>query len=84
MRVEQLDKLEVKAQAVRAEGRAPQWVVPAVKVSLAVIDALIAAACFIAAFYLREGEAVVVRLGDGRLAWSAAMIRASEVSTNAV
>ncbi|MGI8997099.1 MAG: sugar transferase [Pyrinomonadaceae bacterium] len=71
MRVEQLDKLEVKAQAVRAEGRAPQWVVPAVKVSLVVFDALIAAACFIAAFYLREGEAVVVRLGDGRLAWSA-------------
>ncbi|HEY1404559.1 MAG TPA: sugar transferase, partial [Pyrinomonadaceae bacterium] len=71
MRAERFDKLRVAASAVRAEGRAPQWVLPSVKVALVAADALIAATAFLAAFYLREGEHVITELSAGRIRWSA-------------
>ncbi|MBA3321626.1 MAG: sugar transferase [Pyrinomonadaceae bacterium] len=71
MRVEPLDNLSVRARAVRAEGRAPQWVVPAVRATLVAIDAVIAGASFLAAFYWREGERIAANVGDGRVTWSA-------------
>src|ERR1051325_6942898 len=43
---------------VRVPGRAPRWIVPAVKVSLVIADALIAVVAFMLAFYVREGTAV--------------------------
>src|ERR1044072_4114197 len=43
---------------VRVPGRAPRWIVPAVKVLLVVADALIAATAFMLAFYVREGVSV--------------------------
>jgi len=43
---------------VRVPGRAPRWIVPAVKVSLVLADALIAATSFMLAFYVREGISV--------------------------
>ncbi|MCA1613506.1 MAG: sugar transferase [Acidobacteria bacterium] len=64
MRVEQLDKLRVRAGAVRAEGRAPQWALPAVKFALVAADAALACACFLAAFRAREGEHVFTRAGS--------------------
>ena len=64
MRVEQLDKLRVRAGAVRAEGRAPQWALPAVKVALVAADAALACACFLAAYWVREGEHVFTRAGS--------------------
>ena len=64
MRVEQLDKLRVRAGAVRAEGRAPQWALPAVKFALVAADAGLACACFLAAFWAREGEHVFTRAGS--------------------
>jgi exopolysaccharide biosynthesis polyprenyl glycosylphosphotransferase len=70
MRVEQLDKLRVRAGAVRAEGRAPQWALPAAKAGLVAADALIAFACFLAAFWLREGERVLAASARGRGGWS--------------
>ncbi|MGI9107708.1 MAG: sugar transferase [Pyrinomonadaceae bacterium] len=70
MRVEHLDKLRVKAGAVRAEARAPQWALPSVKIALVVTDALIAAASFLMAFYVREGEQVIRQLSAGRIEWS--------------
>ncbi len=63
MRVEQLNKLRMRAGAVRAEGRAPQWALPVVKAALVAADALVACACFLAAFWAREGEHVLTRGG---------------------
>ncbi|HEX8129960.1 MAG TPA: sugar transferase [Pyrinomonadaceae bacterium] len=72
MRAERFDRLRVAASAVRAEGRAPQWVLPSVKVALVAADALVATVSFLAAFYLREGEHVVAEWNAaGRIIWSA-------------
>ena len=43
---------------VRVPGRAPRWIVPAVKVSLVVADGLVAALSFMLAFYVRERASV--------------------------
>src|SRR6476661_6839514 len=43
---------------VRVPGRAPRWIVPTVKVSLVIADALIAAIAFMLAFYFREHVSV--------------------------
>ncbi len=51
-------------------GRAPAWVLPAVKAALVTADVCLALGAFLWAFYLREGEAVLMRWGDGHLAWS--------------
>lgn len=53
---------------VRVPGRAPRWIVPAVKVGLIVADALAAALSFMLAFYARELVSVFAT-ADG-LAWS--------------
>src|SRR3712207_4845405 len=71
MLVERFDKLRIEASAVRAEGRAPQWVLPSVKIALVVADALVAVGSFLAAFYLREGEHVITEFRAGRMGWSA-------------
>jgi exopolysaccharide biosynthesis polyprenyl glycosylphosphotransferase len=41
----------------RAENRVPRWVLPAVKISIFLIDAALAFVCFTLAFILREGSA---------------------------
>ncbi|HEX8457561.1 MAG TPA: sugar transferase [Pyrinomonadaceae bacterium] len=72
MRAERVEKLRVEASAVRAEGRAPQWVLPAVKVALVLADAVLAVVSFLAAFYLREGEHIVADWDAAwRIHWSA-------------
>jgi exopolysaccharide biosynthesis polyprenyl glycosylphosphotransferase len=53
---------------VRVPGRAPRWIVPTVKVSLIIADAIAAAASFMLAFYARERTSVLA--ADGSLAWS--------------
>jgi exopolysaccharide biosynthesis polyprenyl glycosylphosphotransferase len=53
---------------VRVPGRAPRWIVPAVKVGLVVTDALAAAISFMLAFYVRERVSVFAP--EGGLAWS--------------
>jgi FlaA1/EpsC-like NDP-sugar epimerase len=53
---------------VRVPGRAPRWIVPAVKVSLVIGDAVASAASFMLAFYAREHVSVFA--ADGSLAWS--------------
>ena len=70
MRVDSLDNLRARARAVRAEARAPEWVIPAVKAALVAADVVAAAACFVAAFYAREGEPVFARGAGGRAGWS--------------
>jgi exopolysaccharide biosynthesis polyprenyl glycosylphosphotransferase len=58
----------IDASVVRVPGRAPRWIVPTVKVSLVVADALAAAVSFMLAFYVREGVAVFS--AGGGLTWS--------------
>jgi exopolysaccharide biosynthesis polyprenyl glycosylphosphotransferase len=58
----------IDASVVRVPGRAPRWIVPTVKVSLVVADAVAAAISFMLAFYTRERGAVFSTAGS--LAWS--------------
>ena len=44
---------------LRAENRVPRWVMPVVKAAVIAADASLTAACFLAAFKLREGSAIV-------------------------
>ncbi|HVG30801.1 MAG TPA: sugar transferase [Pyrinomonadaceae bacterium] len=69
MRAESFDKLLVKARAARAPARAPEWVIPAVKAGLVAADVSVTAACFLAAFYVREGEPVFARAASGGVSW---------------
>ncbi len=63
MRAERIKKSPVDASAVRVPARAPQWIVPTVKALLVVTDFLIAALAFLAAFYLRAGDAIFQNAG---------------------
>lgn len=51
-------------------GRAPRWIVPAVRAGLVIADALAAAFSFILAFTIREGASAFS--AEGRFAWSEA------------
>ncbi|MGH9970808.1 MAG: sugar transferase [Pyrinomonadaceae bacterium] len=70
MRPERIKNPPIAASTVRVPGRAPQWVIPTVKVALVIADALIAAFSFAGAFYLREGQAVIQRTASGGFTWS--------------
>lgn len=67
MRAERQRQRFFDARSVRVPGRAPRWIVPAVKAGLVIADAFAAALSFIFAFTVREG---VSAFADGRLAWS--------------
>jgi len=58
----------IDPSAVRVPGRAPRWIVPAVKVGLVIADALAAAISFMLAFYVREDVSVFTP--SGGFAWS--------------
>jgi exopolysaccharide biosynthesis polyprenyl glycosylphosphotransferase len=68
MRAERVKSQTIPAAAVRVAGRAPQWIMPTVKVALVVADGLIAAFSFMGAFYFREGVSLLNQ-GAGGL-WS--------------
>src|SRR5215475_10253764 len=70
MRAERFKSRTVAASTVRVPARAPHWVIPTVKASLVVADVFIAAFAFVAAFYIRHGEAVFARSSSGSLTWS--------------
>jgi exopolysaccharide biosynthesis polyprenyl glycosylphosphotransferase len=70
MRAERIKNPRVPASTVRVPGRAPQWVIPAVKLTLLVGDALITALSFVGAFYLREGALILERTANGEFHWS--------------
>lgn len=72
MRAEKFDeKRKALLVAARAPARAPRWALPAIKAALLLTDALLAALCFAAAFYLREGLPLAVRSGE-TWEWNAA------------
>lgn len=51
-------KTVTEAKAVRAPARAPRWVMPTLKVLLALTDVVVAAMSFVFAFSLREGVSI--------------------------
>lgn len=59
------------ARSVREPARAPAWIVPSVKTALVFADALLAAASFVLAFYVREGKEIFASTG-GEGFWSSA------------
>jgi exopolysaccharide biosynthesis polyprenyl glycosylphosphotransferase len=59
--------LETRKKAVKAEGRAPRWVMPVTKASIFAIDAALAVLCFVVAFRMRSGDAI---LSSTAWAWS--------------
>jgi exopolysaccharide biosynthesis polyprenyl glycosylphosphotransferase len=71
MRAELFKRRVVEASAVRVPARAPRWIIPAVKASLALSDAAVATASFMTAFYLREGVSVMRDMSGGSFRWSA-------------
>jgi len=68
MRAERERQRFFDARSVRVPGRAPRWIVPAVKVALVIADALAAALSFILAFTIREGVSAFA--AGTRFAWS--------------
>jgi exopolysaccharide biosynthesis polyprenyl glycosylphosphotransferase len=68
LRAERTRQSTIDPSVVRVPGRAPRWIVPAVKVGLVVVDALVAAISFMLAFYVRESISVFA--ADGSLRWS--------------
>ncbi len=70
MRAERIKNPRIAASVVRVPGRAPQWVIPTVKLALVVGDALIVAFSFVGAFYFREGASVFERTANGGLMWN--------------
>ncbi len=58
----------IDASVVRVPGRAPRWIVPAVKVALVIADAVAAAVSFMLAFYAREGISIFAARNS--FAWS--------------
>ncbi len=70
MKAELANKRGVDPSTVRVPGRAPRWVIPAVKSTMVVADMLIAAFAFAGAFYLRESRELW-EFGAGGFSWSA-------------
>ena len=75
-----VQRVRTSARDVRVAGRAPRWIIPTVKACLVVADSFIAAGSFIAAFSIREGEAILRKTADsgfmftGRFAPYAALL----------
>lgn len=57
----------LKTKITKAENRVPVWILPTVKFSIFVIDAILTFACFTLAFIWREGDAV---FSETAWAWS--------------
>jgi len=70
MKAERAKGFALDARAVRASARAPSWVVPLVKTSLALCDIALVLLSFVAAFYLRHHEAILHRTSQGNLSWT--------------
>ena len=70
MRSEPIKIQAIAPATVRVPGRAPRWVMPAVKVAMIVADVLVAVGAFAGAFYLRESRQLWEFAADGSFGWS--------------
>lgn len=59
--------LEIASSLQRARRRAPEWVLPTVRLTLVVLDCIVAVLSFFLAFRLREGDPI---FSDTAWAWS--------------
>src|SRR5688572_29562919 len=59
--------INVSTKTLKAENRVPRWVMPVIKTGVVTADAIIAMLCFLAAFNVREGNAI---LSATAWAWS--------------
>ena len=71
MRANTIQTEQLSKSLERAQRRAPEWILPATMTLIFLIDALLAAACFVIAFKMREGESV---LSPTVWAWSQAFL----------
>lgn len=70
MKPKPAEKDLIEPRAVRVPAHAPRWVMPTVRASIVLLDVILAAVCFVLAFYLREGDSV---FGEQvSLSWSSA------------
>jgi exopolysaccharide biosynthesis polyprenyl glycosylphosphotransferase len=69
MKPQRIRKPLTAASSVRVPGRAPAWIIPSVKLTLVLLDLLIAASAFIVAFYLRQGNSIL-QPGTGAWHWT--------------
>jgi len=60
----------IQASNVRVPGRVPWWMMPSVKATLIVTDITIAISSFVAAFALRDGSTILLRISGGSYSWS--------------
>lgn len=67
MKVAKALEKTAKAETQQTENRVPRWVMPSVKLLIGLIDAVLAIACFFAAFKLREGSNII---SETAWAWS--------------
>jgi exopolysaccharide biosynthesis polyprenyl glycosylphosphotransferase len=74
MRAERVKEVLNDPRAVRVGARAPRWIIPVVKAALVAADLTLAALSFFAAFYLREGSAILQRSANGSLTWGGQFI----------
>ncbi len=70
MRSETVNLQAIAPSTVRVPGRAPRWVMPAVKIALLVADIFIAVGAFTGAFYLRESRQLWQFTAAGSFSWS--------------
>jgi len=55
--------MQTKLRVRKAENKMPRWVMPSIKASIILADALIALICFTLAFYVREGKPFFTEIG---------------------
>ncbi len=70
MRAERQRVRIIQASNVRVPGRVPWWMMPSVKATLIVTDITIAISSFVAAFALRDGSTILLRISGGSYSWS--------------
>jgi exopolysaccharide biosynthesis polyprenyl glycosylphosphotransferase len=71
MKPERIRESSMDARAVRVPARAPRWVVPLMKLGLALADIALTLLSFAVAFYLRHGGEIFSRALNDGLTWSA-------------
>ncbi|HEY6122489.1 MAG TPA: sugar transferase, partial [Pyrinomonadaceae bacterium] len=63
MKPQRMRKPLTEPRTVRVPGRVPMWIMPAIKLSLVLVDILIAGSSFVIAFYLRHGPSIFEQAG---------------------
>lgn len=63
MKPQRIRKPLTEPRTVRVPGRVPIWIMPAIKLTLVLVDILMAGSSFVIAFYLRHGSSILEQAG---------------------